>query len=59
MHMEEALHTGFVTAYQRWQAMADENAAWAKANPFYFRVEKRSGEFYIDTVFEQSVVSAL
>lgn len=58
LHIEEALHDGFVQTYQAWLGQADADDAWAKENPFYFNVVKRGGDFHIDTVFGSSVVSA-
>lgn len=43
---EEALHKGFLDAYDRWKGLAEEDPAWAKETPFYFRV------FYEDGVFQ-------
>ena len=57
--MEEALHDGFIEAYQAWQYRAAENDSWAKENPFYFNVEKSGSDFRIDTVFGSTVVSAI
>lgn len=59
LHIEEALHEGFVDAYQTWQGRAAADGAWAEENPFYFHVEKSGSDFHIDTVFGSTVVSAL
>lgn len=59
LHIEEALHDGFVDAYQAWQGQASADGAWAKENPFYFHVEKSGSDFHINTVFGSTVVSAL
>lgn len=59
LRMEEALHDGFVEAYQSWHTQAAENEKWAEENPFYFNVARSGGDFHIDTVFGSTVVSAL
>lgn len=59
LHMEKALHDGFIEAYQTWQQCAAENDSWGKENPFYFHVEKSGSDFHIDTVFGSTVVSAI
>lgn len=59
LHIEEALHDGFVEAYQRWKGRASSDECWAQENPFYFNVEKNGSDFHIDTVFGSTVVSAL
>lgn len=59
LHIEEALHDGFVEAYQAWQGRAATDGAWAAENPFYFNVEKSGSDFHINTVFGSTVVSAL
>ena len=59
LHIEEALHDGFVDTYKRWQDQAESNPAWAKDNPFYFNVEKSGCDFHIDSVFDSTVISAM
>lgn len=59
LHIEEALHDGFVEAYQSWKCCAAEDQAWAEKNPFYFHVEKNGQEFSIHTVFGSTTVSSL
>ena len=59
LHIEEALHDGFVEAYQTWQERAERDQSWAKQNPFCFNVVKSGGDFHINTVFGSTVVSAL
>ena len=59
LHIEEALHDGFVEAYQTWQGKAEADDAWAKENPFYFHVEKSGSDFRINSVVGSTVVSAL
>lgn len=59
LQIEEALHGGFVEAYQAWQSRAESDEAWAKNNPFFFHVKKNGSDFHIFTVFGNTVVSAL
>lgn len=59
LHIEEALHDGFVEAYQTWHSQAADNESWANENPFYFNVVKSGSDFHIDTVFGSTVVSAM
>lgn len=59
LHIEEALHDGFIEAYQTWQDYAAADNAWAIENPFYFNVEKSGSDFHINTVFGSTVVSAM
>ena len=57
LHIEEALHGGFIKAYQTWQRQVSKDSVWASENPFYFNVVKCGSDFHIDTVFENMVVS--
>ena len=59
LHIEEALHDGFLDTYKRWQEQAQADPAWASSNPFYFNVEKSGSDFHIDSVFESSVISTI
>lgn len=59
LRIEEALHDGFLEAYQSWQARAESDLGWADENPFYFNVVKNGHDFLIDTVFGSSTVSAV
>ena len=58
LHIEEALHGGFVNTYQAWKQRAEADPKWAERNPFYFNVEKSGSDFYIETTFESRTVSA-
>lgn len=59
IHIEEALHDGFVEVYQKWKHQAEADQTWAKENPFYFIVEKYGSDFYINTTFGSTMVSTL
>ena len=59
LRIEEVLHDGFVEAYQTWQNQAEADKDWADENPFYFNVVKNGHDFFIDTVFGSSTVSAI
>lgn len=49
LEAEELLHNGFVRAYEHYAELAEQDPEWAKTHPFYFRVERIRGEFYIHT----------
>ena len=49
LEAEESLHAGFVEAYGRWQEKAGSSPEWAETNPFYYRVTRSNGRFYIET----------
>ena len=59
LRIEEVLHDGFVEAYQTWQNQAEADKDWADENPFYFNVVNNGHDFFIDTVFGSSTVSAI
>ncbi|MBQ7922995.1 MAG: transcriptional regulator [Clostridia bacterium] len=59
LRIEEALHDGFVEAYQTWQIHAEADKFWADENPFYFNVAKNGHDFCIDTVFGSSTIRAI
>ena len=46
---ESSLHNGFIRAWTQWKAKAEADPDWADGNPFYYRVERVSGTFRIET----------
>lgn len=46
---EEQLHDGFVAAYSEWQRKANQDAKWATAHPFYFRVTQTQNGFIVQS----------
>ena len=46
---EKVLHVDFITAWDDWSIIAQENPDWAENNPFVFDVHKESGKFVIST----------
>ncbi len=46
---EEVLHKGYVRAFERYEARARSDPAWAAENPFYYRAARTNGEFQIET----------
>ena len=47
LYVEEFLHDGFITCYEKWQKMAAADKRWAARNPFFFNVEKDQRTFRI------------
>ena len=45
--VEEFLHNGFITCYEKWQKKAAADELWAARNPFYFDVDKDQRTFRI------------
>ena len=45
--VEEFLHNGFITCYEKWQKKAETDEQWAAQNPFYFDVDKDQRTFRI------------
>lgn len=59
LHIENALHDGFVKAYQEWQRQAAEDPSWAETQPFFFDVVKSGSDFHINSTFGSEIISSL
>lgn len=46
LEAEKNIHGEFVKQYRRWKERADADAAWGKAHPLTFRVQKGAGGTY-------------
>ncbi len=49
LEAEEALHMGYVRAFEDYGRRAKSDPVWAEANPFFYRVTKVNGEFRVIT----------
>lgn len=49
LEAEEVLQVGYINAFNQYAVMAKRNPAWAKENPFFFRVRRVNGYFQVDT----------
>lgn len=47
LSVEEFLHAGFISCYEKWQKKAAADERWAAQNPFYFDVDKDQRTFRI------------
>ena len=47
LSVEEFLHDGFISCYEKWQKKAAADERWAAQNPFYFDVDKDQRTFRI------------
>ncbi len=46
---EAVMHDGYVEAYYTYLRRAEDDPAWAAANPFYYTVSRVGGEFTVST----------
>lgn len=56
LRAEEAIHGGFVEAYEQWNGRTEKDPEWARQHPFRFDVVKDGKGFIIDTTFARKRV---